>query len=330
MPLLLTEHDIKRVLPMPDLIEAMADALADYSAARVVQPVRTVLEVGPAHAYFGVMPAASVDEAGQGTMGAKLVTVYASNHARGLTSHLATIILMDAETGALTALLDGRYITESRTAAVSAVSVDRMARPEAQVLAIIGSGVQARSHLEAIRHVRDLTAVRVWSPNPEHSAQFAKEMTVECGIPVWSADAASSAVREADIVVLVTGSTTPVITRQDIAPGTHICAVGACRPTHREMTTSLVTAARVIVDSRAAAVLEAGDLVIPIGEGAFTERQIAGELGEVVLGQCVGRRHDDEITVFKSLGMAVEDIVAARLAVDRAEAAGLGQRFTLQ
>ena len=180
---------------MPDLIEAMADALADYSAARVVQPVRTVLEVGPAHAYFGVMPAASVDEAGQGIMGAKLVTVYASNHARGLPSHLATIILMDAETGALTALLDGRYITESRTAAVSAVSVDRMARPDAQVLALIGSGVQARSHLEAIRHVRDLTAVRVWSPNPEHSARFAREMTVECGIPVWSADAASSAVR---------------------------------------------------------------------------------------------------------------------------------------
>jgi alanine dehydrogenase len=330
MPLLLTEHDIQRVLAMPDLIEAMADALADYSASRVVQPVRTVLDVGPSHNYFGVMPAASIDEAGQGTMGAKLVTVYAGNHARGLTSHLATIILMDAETGALTAVLDGRYITEARTAAVSAVAVDRMARTDAQVLAIIGSGVQARSHLEAIRHVRQLTAVRVWSPNAEHSAQFAKEMTAKCGIPVWSADAASSAVREADMVVLATASTTPVISLSDIAPGTHICAVGACRPTQREMTTSLITASRLIVDSRAAAVLEAGDIVIPISEGAIGDRHIAGELGEVVLGQCVGRRHDDEITIFKSLGMAVEDVVAARLAVERAEAAGLGQRFSLQ
>jgi len=330
MPLLLTEDDIKRVLPMPDLIAAMVDALTDFSAGRVLQPVRTVLEVGPTRAYFGVMPAAYVDDAGAGTMGAKLVTVYAGNHAKGLPSHLATIILMDAETGALTALLDGRFITEARTAAVSAVSVDRMARPDARVLAIIGSGVQARSHLEAIRHVRALDAVRVWSPNPAHRAQFAREMTAACGIPVWSANDSAAAVRDADIVVLATASHTPVLERDDIAPGTHICAVGACRPTQREMPGALVAEARLVVDSRAAALVEAGDIVLPIAEGVITERHIIGELGDVLLHRCAGREDADEITIFKSLGLAVEDIVTARLAVERATAAGLGQRFTLQ
>lgn len=330
MPLLLTEADIRRVLPMPDLIVAMVDALGDFSAGRVVQPVRSVLEVGPTKAYFGVMPAASTDDDGHGTMGAKLVTVYSGNHARGLPSHLATIVLMDAETGALTALLDGRYITEARTAAVSAVSVDRMARADARVLAIIGSGVQARSHLEAIRHVRPLDAVRVWSPNAEHRTRFAKEMTAESGLPVWAAGDAAAAVRDADIIVLATASHSPVVTVDDIAPGTHICAVGACRPTHREMPGALVAAARLVVDSRAAALIEAGDIVLPITEGAITERHILGELGEVVLGRCHARLREEDITIFKSLGLAVEDIVAARLALTRAEAAGLGQHITLQ
>jgi len=326
MPLLLSEHDVQRVLPMPDLISAMSAALTEYSAARVAQPVRTVLEVGPERAYFGVMPAAINTPA---AMGAKLVTVYAGNHARGLTSHLATIILLDPATGALVALLDGRYITEARTAAVSAVSVDHLARPDATRLAIIGSGVQARSHLEAIRHVRPLTDVRVWSPNATRCQAFANSASHETGIPVHATPSASDAVAGADIVVLVTASPTPVIRDEDIAPGTHICAVGACRPTQREMPTALVARARLFVDSRAAALVEAGDIVIPIGEGAFTADHITGELGNVVPGACPGRQNAGEVTLFKSLGLAVEDIVAATLAVDRAEAAGLGTRFTL-
>lgn len=330
MPLLLTEHDVQRVLPMPDLISAMAGALADYSAGEINQPIRTVLEVGPQRAYYGVMPAARVDAQGRGAMGAKLVTMYSANHAKGLPSHLATIILLDAETGALVALVDGRYITEARTAAVSAVSVDRLARADARTLAIIGSGVQARSHLEAIRHVRSIDAVRVWSPNKNNRDAFAKEMTASAGMPVWSAEDAASAVMDADIVVLATASPEPVVTREQIAPGTHICAVGACRPTQREMPGSLVAAATVIVDSRAGALVEAGDLVLPIAEGVFTERHIVGELGELILGRCEGRTHEDDITVFKSLGMAVEDVVAAQLAVDRAIAEGLGKQFSLQ
>lgn len=330
MPLLLTEDDVRRVLPMPDLIAAMAEALGDFSAGRIVQPVRTVLEVGPTRAFFGVMPAARVDEQGRGSMGAKLVTVHPANHERGLPSHLATIILLDPETGALVALLDGRYITEARTAAVSAVSVDRMARADAKVLAILGSGVQARSHLEAIRQVRPLTAVRVWSPRQTSRELFAKEMTAASGIPVWASADAASAVRDADIVVIATNAHVPVLERGDVAPGTHVCAVGACRPTQREMPGALVAASRVVVDSRAAALVEAGDLVIPIAEGIVTPSHIVGELGDVVLGRCQGRLHDDDVTIFKSLGLAVEDVVAARIAVDRAVAAGLGRAITVQ
>jgi alanine dehydrogenase len=326
MPLLLSEHDVRRVLPMPDLIQAMTAALSEYSGGRVTQPVRTVLEVGPDRAYFGVMPAVIDTPA---AMGAKLVTVFAGNHVLGLTSHLATIILMDPATGALVALLDGRYITEARTAAVSAVSVDRLARADAKHLAIIGTGVQARSHLEAIRHVRVISDVRVWSPNSVNAEAFAETASRDTGLPVRVAADSSAAVEGADIVVLVTASAVPVVRDEDIAPGTHICAIGACRPTHREMPTALVARARLFVDSRAAAVVEAGDIVLPIKEGAIGSDHIVGELGAVVLGQCEGRRGVDEVTVFKSLGMAVEDVVAAQLAVERAVAAGLGARFSL-
>ena len=326
-PLLLTERDVRAVLPMPDLIAAMEGALAQFSAGAVNQPVRTVLEVGETRAYFGVMPAALDDPP---AMGAKLVTVYARNHDRGLPSHLATIVLLDHATGALVALVDGRYITEARTAAVSAVSVKHLARPNASVLGIIGSGVQARSHLEAIRHVRTLTDIRVWSPNPLHREAFVFEAAVGTGLPVRSVATASLAARGADIIALTTSSRTPVLDDVDVDPGAHIAAVGACRPDQREMPTALVARARVFVDSLAAARKEAGDLIIPMQEGAFGEDHIAGELGALVAGRLAGRSGKTDVTLFKSLGLAVEDIVSARLAVDRAVLAGLGQPLRLE
>jgi ornithine cyclodeaminase len=325
-PLVLTEADVRAVLPMPDLISAMARALGEFSSGRVAQPVRTVLEVGADRAFFGVMPAALNDPP---VAGAKLVTVFHRNHERGLPSHLATIVLLDHETGALTALIDGRYITEARTGAVSAVSVSHLARPDAGRLAIIGSGVQARSHLEAIRHVRPLTAVRVWSPNADHCARFASEAAARTALPVRACRSVREALDGADLVVLATASRVPVVADEDIAPGAHIAAVGACRPDEREMPTALVARARVFVDSRAAALKEAGDLLQPIAEGAFDAGHVGTELGEVVLGRSPGRTSADEITIFKSLGMAVEDVVAARLALDRATSAGLGRTFRL-
>ena len=326
-PILLGESDVRAVLPMPDLIVAMERALSQFSAGAVTQPVRTVLEVGPDKGYFGVMPAALDDPP---AAGAKLVTVYQRNHQRGLPSHLATIVLLDHGTGALVAILDGRYITEARTAAVSAVSVKHLARSDASVLGIVGSGVQARSHLQAIRHVRQLSEVRVWSPNLLNRDAFVLEMTDQTELPIRAVPSAAHAVRGADVVVLATSSTTPVIADEDIDAGAHIAAVGACRPDQREMPTPLMKRARVYVDSEAAAAQEAGDLLLPQREGAFGADHIRGELGAVVSGAAAGRASAQDVTVFKSLGMAIEDIVAARLAVDRARATGLGQSLKLQ
>lgn len=326
MPLLLNESAVRQSLDMPLLIDAMSGALSEFSAGRVTQPVRSVLEVGADKNYFGVMPA-SID--GRAAVGTKLVTVYPSNHARGLTSHLATILLLDHATGGLLALLDGRYITEARTAAVSAISVKLLSRANATSLAILGSGVQAHSHLEAIRHVRALSDVRVWSPTAQHREAFARDAASTHGLNMRACATASDAVRGADIIVLATASKTPVLADGDVADGAHICAVGACRPDQREMPTALVQRARVFVDSRAAALKEAGELIIPISEGAITSSHIAGELGDVINGTVNGRADQMQVTIFKSLGMAVEDVVAAQLALTRAQALGLGQEFSL-
>jgi alanine dehydrogenase len=296
-----------------------------FSSGAVRQPVRSVIEVGEDRAFFGIMPAALNDPP---AVGAKLVTVYEHNHAVGLPSHLATIVLLDHATGALAAILDGRYITEARTAAVSAVSVKHLARPDARVLAIIGSGVQARSHLEAIRHVRALSEVRVWSPNAEHRQAFVRHAAETTTLAVRAASTAAEAIRGADVIVLATSSRTPVILDADVAAGAHITAVGACRPDQREMPTALMARARVFVDSRLAAQQEAGDILIPMGEGAIDANHLAGELGQVVGQEVAGRLNDTQVTVFKSLGLAVEDMVAAHLALSRARVAGLGHPFS--
>lgn len=323
MPKLLTEADVRAALKMPELIDAMEGALAAFSAGKVTQPVRTVLEVGSDKNYFGVMPASVDDEQ---AVGAKLVTVYHSNHARGLASHQATIILLDHATGELVALLDGRYITEARTAAVSAVSTRHLANKDASCLAILGSGVQAKSHLEAIRHVRNITEVRVWSPTSAHRESFAREQQKATGLPIRACESASEATKGASIIVLATASKTPVIDSSDVDDGAHICAVGACRPDQREMGSALFARARVFVDSQAAAFKEAGEILIPIKEGVVKDTHVLGELGSLIGGGHVGRRTPNDVTVFKSLGLAVEDVIAAKLAVANSKDA---KSFTL-
>ena len=323
---LLTEHHVAALLPPGDLIQAMETALARFSAGDVQQPVRTVLSVGAQKAYFGVMPA-YVAEPPQ--MGAKLVTVFGQNLAKGLPSHLATILLFDPETGALMAVMDGRYITEARTAAVSAVSAKALARPDARRLAILGTGVQARSHLEALVEVRALADVRVWSPQARSRDRFVADMAGRVAAPVRACASAEEAVRDADIVVLVTSSPTPVIDDAWVAAGAHVISVGACRPDQREMAPALVARGRLVVDSRAAALVESGDVVQGIREGRFAESHVAGELGDVLLGRITGRRHADEVTIFKSLGMAVEDVAAADLVYRRAEDTGAGTALEL-
>src|SRR5664279_1403459 len=224
MPLWMSEADVRAALSMGELIDAMEGALIAFSAGRVVQPVRGVMQIGE-RAFFGLMPA--LDSA-SGLLGTKLVTVLPANTAKGLPSHQAAIVLFDAASGALLAVADGRYITEARTAAVSAVSARHMARRDASVLAIIGSGVQAHSHLEALPLVRDFREIRVWSPNAARLQQFAAAHNVKVS------ESAGRAIRDADVIVLATSSITPVIEDAWVAPGAHVIAVGACRPTHRE------------------------------------------------------------------------------------------------
>jgi ornithine cyclodeaminase/alanine dehydrogenase-like protein (mu-crystallin family) len=276
-------------------------------------------------------------------LGAKLVTVFGSNAARGLPSHLASIVLLDPETGALQALLDGRYITEARTAAVSAVSSRLLARKTAKSLAIIGSGVQARSHLEALSRVHTLRQVTVWSPNKLHRDQFVEEAKTATASEstrsqlgasseqarsptITAVDHAGEAVVGADVIVLVTSSPTPVIEDGWVKPGAHVISVGACRPTQREMDPALVARARLFVDSRTAALVESGDVVLGIQEGRFAADHIVGEIGELAAG-AIGRRSDTEVTIFKSLGLAVEDVTAAQLAYRRAVERGIGQEL---
>jgi ornithine cyclodeaminase len=324
--LLLTEHDVRALLPMADAIDAMEGALARFSAGEVQQPVRTVLTVGPTRAFFGLMPASIAEPA---VLGAKLVTVFAANAARGLPSHLASIVLLDPETGALRALIDGRFITEVRTAAVSAVSVRHLARPEASKLAIVGSGVQARSHLEAIALVRPLASVRVWSPRVESRQRFVSDMEGRVAVPVVATESAEAAVRGADLVVLATSSEVPVVEQDWVGAGAHVVAVGACRPDQREMPAALVAGARLFVDSRDAALVEAGDIVQGIRDDAFEPRHIAGEIGDVVRGRVSGRRLPTEVTLFKSLGLAVEDVTTADLVYRRAVETGTGRVLSI-
>ena len=324
--LILTESDVRALLPMQELITPMQAALSSFSMGRVRQPLRTVLEVGESKAFFGVMPAFLPDS---GALGTKLVTVFSSNLERGLPSHLATIVLLDSATGEMCALLDGRYITEARTAAVSAVSAQLLSRPDASTLAIIGTGVQARSHLEALSLVRRLREVRVWSPTPSHRDAFAREASLHLSARIEATDSAEAAVSGADLIALVSAAREPVVRSEWLPDGAHVCAVGACRPDQREMDSSLVRRARLFVDSRQGALAEAGDIVIPMKEGVIDADHIAGELGEVAAGTIPGRSTASEVTVFKSLGMAVEDVAAAHLAFERAAVRGLGRGIVM-
>ncbi len=315
----LSETDVRAALSLPELIRAMGSALASFSAGKIVQPVRTALEIGNM-AFFAVMPAF---DGGRRVAGAKLVSVVAANTEKGLPTHQALIALFDGENGEPISVMDGRYITEVRTAAVSAVSVRCLARPDADVLAIIGSGVQARSHLEALSIVRQFGDIRAWSRNPEHLRRFATESEGRVRV----AATAEEALRGAGVVVVATYATTPVIEARWVAPGAHVIAVGACRPNHRELDPELVARARLVVDSREAALREAGDVVQAIAEGRFGAEHLHAELGEILSGAKPGRSSREEITLFKSLGLAIEDVAAADLAYRAARKTGAGREI---
>lgn len=323
---LLREPEVAGLISIDELVPAMAGALRRFSAGEVVQPVRTAIPVGDQGAFLLLMPA-HVPE--PGLLGAKLVSMFPGNAALGLPTHLATILLFSPETGALVAVMDGRHVTEARTAAVSALSARLLARPDAKTLAILGSGAQARSHLLALAHVLPLREARVWSPNPEHVVDFVDEMSPLTRVTLEAAGSAEDAVRDADVIVLATSATEPAVRNEWVKDGTHVVGLGACRPDQRELDPALVARGRLYVDSREAALVEAGDVVLGLREGRFTAAHIAGELGELVAGDVPGRRTAHEVTIFKSLGLAVEDMVAADIVYGRAVAQDTGREVEM-
>ncbi|HEU4994833.1 MAG TPA: ornithine cyclodeaminase family protein [Gemmatimonadaceae bacterium] len=312
--LILNKREIEQLLPMPECIGLMESALASLARGEVVLPLRPVLRVPDSPNVFAMMPAYS---SSLRAIGAKLITVFPGNHGTGVDSHQGAVLLMDGAQGTLLALMDASSITAIRTAAVSGVATKLLARDNARTLAILGSGVQGRSHIAAMLSARPFEAVSVWSRSAEHARALASHASSQYGIRCEAASDPATAVRSADVVCTVTASREPVLRGEWLQPGTHVNAVGASIPTARELDTLAVKRSRLFVDRRESALNEAGDVLIPISEKAIGPDHIAAELGELLVG-AAGRRSDDDITLFKSLGLAIEDLASAHFLYDRA------------
>jgi ornithine cyclodeaminase len=318
--LVLSHADVERLLPMQECIEVMSDALAGLARGELYQPLRSVVRPPEAAAFYGLMPGYRGGE--QSAFALKAVVIVPGNPSRGLDAHQGAVLLSNGETGQLDAVLDASAFTAIRTAAVSAVATRALAREDARTLAIIGAGVQARAHLEAMVLARPFERAFVWSRTPEHASRLAEEAGTS--FPIEPADSGEAAVKEADVIVTVTSSPEPVLRREWIRDGTHINAVGASIPTSRELDSATVVAATLFVDRRESTENESGDYLMPLREDAIGPEHIRAELGEVLIGRHPGRTSADEITIFKSLGLAIEDLAAAQHVVRRAREAGAG------
>jgi len=317
--LVLSHSDVRALLPMAACIDLMATALATLARGDAVQPLRSATWQPDRRGLLGVMPAYLGGDVG--APGIKVVTVFPSSHGTPFDSHQGAVLLFEGERGSLLAIVDGGEVTAMRTAAVSALATRLLARADASTLALLGSGVQARTHLQGVCAVRPVASVRVWSRNPANARRFAEREARRHGIPVEVTASPRDAVDGADVVCTTTSSAEPVLEGSWLAPGVHINAVGACTPNARELDTEAVRRSRLFVDRRESALAESGDVLVPLRENAIDEGHIAGELGDILVGRTAGRVSDDDITLFDSLGIGVEDLAAAhhcyRAAVER-------------
>lgn len=326
--LILSAADVRRALPMADAIEGMKEAFALLSAGEATLPQRTQLPIteheGVSLFMPGYLPAAEA-------LAIKIVSVFPRNAERAMPSIHGVVVGLDSETGKPVALLEGGTLTAIRTGAGSGAATDLLARQNATVAAIIGSGVQARTQLEAVCTVRPITEVRVYSPNRENARAFADEMAGRGPVPqdIQVAASADEAVRGAHVVCTATTSPTPVFSGTALSAGSHVNAVGSFRTDMQEVDVETVRRALVVVDSREAAREEAGDLMIPINDGAFGFDHIHAELGELVNGTRSGRANDEQVTYFKSVGVAVQDVISAKIALGNARSLGLGTEIEL-
>jgi ornithine cyclodeaminase len=317
--LVLAHEDVKQLLSMDDCIELMGEALADLAHGRSWQPLRFVVRPPEEQSLMGLMPAHRSSP--EPAYGLKTVCIFPGNP-RDLDKHQGGVMLFDGETGELRALIDASAVTSIRTAAVTAVATRALARPDSQVLAILGSGVQARAHLEAMTRAHSFEQARVWSRTPAHAEAFAAG--AEAPFPVEAVESPEAAVRGADVVVTVTSAREPIVERDWLAPGTHVNAVGSSIPTARELDSATIAEAALFVDRRESTVNESGEYLRAIEEEGVGPDHIRAELGEVLIGSHDGRRSDDELTVFVSLGLAVEDLAAAEYLYRRARDDGVG------
>jgi len=326
--LVLSQSDIERLLPMDACIEVMASALASLARGDALLPLRTVVRIPRTNNAFATMPGYIALD-GQGVFGAKIVSVFPGNQGTAYDSHQGAVLIFDNEHGGVEAILDGTAITSIRTGAVSGVATRALARESASTLAILGSGVQAHSHLQAMCAVRPIRALRVWSRNPENARRFADHARRERGLDATVATTGAAAVEGADIVCAATSSTEPVLRGDWLSLGTHVNAVGVSQPHARELDSAAVVRSRLYVDRRESALNEPGDILAPLRAGEIGPDHIVGEIGEVLVGKAPGRRSDTEITLFKSLGLAIEDLASAAHVYAEAVRTGAGVRVEL-
>lgn len=323
---IINQSEVKRLLPMDECVAAMERALKALSGGNAVQPLRPVLWLPQRVGALGLMPSYLGD---LGCFGLKAASVFPGNHGTQYDSHQGAVLLFEATHGQLLAVLDASSITAIRTAAVSAVATRVLAQESAGDLAILGSGVQARSHLRAMQLVRPLRRVRVWSRDPAHAQSFAQRESADSGLRIEVCSTVQETVSGADLICTTTAARQPVLMGPWIAAGAHVNAVGSSLASTRELDTAAVLNARLYVDCLESALHEAGDFLFPRQEGALEDSHIVGEIGAVLLGQVSARRSAREITLFKSLGLGVEDLAAAHHVYQRAVVEGCGQAIEL-
>lgn len=326
MPLILNRDQVRDLLDMRAAIDAVEGALVEFSAGHAVMPVRVVTSV-PAHGGIVLGMPAFLGQTN--ALGTKIVTVYKDNPSKGLPTILAVVVVNDPATGKVEAIMDGGYLTAVRTAAASAVGTKYLARKDAKVVGILGTGVQGESHLWAMREVANVERAVIYNRSRAKAEKFRDEQSRRFDMPIEIVEGEEAVCRASDILILATTATTPVIKCEWLKPGVHINAVGSHSPPARELDTDTVCRARIVVDSREANLKESGDLLIPMSEGKLAAEQFQDEIGEVAAGKKPGRRSDDEITIYKSVGIAIEDVATGDLVLRRAREKGIGTQVEL-
>ncbi len=319
--LMVSHQEVQKWLPMNECVDVMADVFKMLARGKAINPLRNIMWLPDKTGLIGMMPAFLGDSQ---VMGLKAISVFPGNHATDYDSHQGTVMLFETQNGRLLAMMDAGKITAIRTAAVSGVATRLLASKNAENLAILGSGVQAAAHLEAMRAVRNIQRVRVWSQNLDHAQSFAQRESTNVSIPVKAVERPKHAVDGADIICTVTSSTDPILLGDWITPGTHINAVGSSVPFARELDTTAVVKSKLFVDRRESTLNEAGDFLFPKKEGAIDDAHILGEIGDILLGKVKGRQSGNDITLFKSLGLAVEDVAAAHFVYQKLSKQGDG------